>query len=63
MKITEITIQLIPSENELCNSVILRRKADKTWSVWDDQLERGLRPGEIKLAQMIQDLISIYKGD
>lgn len=53
MKITAITIRLEPTSTETVKGYTLSRDANKQWSVDG----RGLFPMEVRLANMIQELV------
>ena len=57
MKIGDITIVLSPSKGENIPEVILHRR-DKLWFVINENgHNRGLYPGEVRIANVIQESI------
>lgn len=65
MKITKISITILPGHNEERKPRVLYRDADKTWSgitVGDDIIS-GLYPHEIKLIGRIQEIIAEYNNE
>ena len=55
MRIADVSIKIEPGANETIEPVILKRTG-KIWSVErQDGTERGLFPGEIRIANFIQE--------
>lgn len=64
MKVTEITIQLQPSENEEAKPRTLARGLDKKWTAYNtgdtEDGGVGMFPHEIRLANSVQEAIKTF---
>lgn len=57
MKISTITIELVPSEGENHEPCTIYRTAEKRWWASEGENPRGFLPSEIRLVHDIQTLI------